>query len=395
MVANSKKRGFFRNTNKKKGFTLIELLSVIVILAIIALIATPLILNMIEDSKKESAKDSAYGYIKALENYSASSLLDNKKYPDLPNGNSVTLDQLSNIKVRGTKPSSVNLKIENGIVKNGILCINNYNIVYQDNIAMVEGKCNGNSNQDEHTINATVEDPESTEKKVIKVIYLDPTNLKNNCTKELSDKNLNANNTPTGIDTGCMKWYVYDDDGTYYKMISDHNVITTVAWNSSVNVSYEVEFNKLKNKWEVTPDIISVYEIAKIAGADTTFGFGTDPSKTHLFQINGNDNEMQSYNSNPADIKDYAWLTDYTYNCRIMGCNKDDSNSYEYYDTQREFNKKAYINGYWTKNSYNDNQNWWVNASYSRVEFLLKIDDYHAGIRPVIKIKKSLLKSQS
>ena len=34
-----------------KGFTLIELLAVIVILAIIALIATPIIINIIEDSK--------------------------------------------------------------------------------------------------------------------------------------------------------------------------------------------------------------------------------------------------------------------------------------------------------------------------------------------------------
>ena len=36
----------------KKGFTLIELLAVIVILAIIALIATPIVLNLISESKK-------------------------------------------------------------------------------------------------------------------------------------------------------------------------------------------------------------------------------------------------------------------------------------------------------------------------------------------------------
>ena len=36
----------------EKGFTLIELLAVIVILAIIALIATPIVLNKSEDSKK-------------------------------------------------------------------------------------------------------------------------------------------------------------------------------------------------------------------------------------------------------------------------------------------------------------------------------------------------------
>ena len=48
---------------KNKGFTLVELLAVIVILALIALIATPIILNVINDAKKQAAKDSAYGYM--------------------------------------------------------------------------------------------------------------------------------------------------------------------------------------------------------------------------------------------------------------------------------------------------------------------------------------------
>ena len=37
---------------KEKGFTLIELLAVIVVLAVIALIATPLVMNAIEDARK-------------------------------------------------------------------------------------------------------------------------------------------------------------------------------------------------------------------------------------------------------------------------------------------------------------------------------------------------------
>ena len=45
--------------NNKKGFTLIELLAVIVILAIIALIATPIILGIIEDSRKSARENSA------------------------------------------------------------------------------------------------------------------------------------------------------------------------------------------------------------------------------------------------------------------------------------------------------------------------------------------------
>ena len=51
---------------KNKGFTLVELLAVIVILALIALIATPIILNVINDAKKQAAKDSAYGYMDAV-----------------------------------------------------------------------------------------------------------------------------------------------------------------------------------------------------------------------------------------------------------------------------------------------------------------------------------------
>ena len=41
---------------KKKGFTLIELLAVIVILAVIALIATPLVMSTINDAKTGALK---------------------------------------------------------------------------------------------------------------------------------------------------------------------------------------------------------------------------------------------------------------------------------------------------------------------------------------------------
>ena len=52
---------------KNKGFTLIELLAVIVILAIIALIATPVVLGIIEDSKKSANKVSAQYMVDAVE----------------------------------------------------------------------------------------------------------------------------------------------------------------------------------------------------------------------------------------------------------------------------------------------------------------------------------------
>ena len=53
---------------KAQGFTLVELLAVIVILAIIALIATPIVLSIIDDTKKSSMLRSAEMYLNGVEN---------------------------------------------------------------------------------------------------------------------------------------------------------------------------------------------------------------------------------------------------------------------------------------------------------------------------------------
>ena len=62
---------------KNKGFTLIELLAVIVILAIIALIATPIILGIIEDARKEAKNRTAELVANGIELAYTSYLFDN------------------------------------------------------------------------------------------------------------------------------------------------------------------------------------------------------------------------------------------------------------------------------------------------------------------------------
>ncbi len=100
---------------KKKGFTLIELLAVIVILAVIALIATPLIMNVINDAKKNSFKDSAYGIKKAIEMRVAMEQVKNPDEANIAYKVDVTSDAID---YNGTKPTSgwayidVNGKIE-------------------------------------------------------------------------------------------------------------------------------------------------------------------------------------------------------------------------------------------------------------------------------------------
>ena len=63
----------------KKGFTLIELLAVIVILAVITLIATPAVLNIIEDSKQSAAEASARNIVSSAETYYLKELMNNNK----------------------------------------------------------------------------------------------------------------------------------------------------------------------------------------------------------------------------------------------------------------------------------------------------------------------------
>lgn len=90
---------------RRLGFTLIELLAVIVILAIIALIATPMIMGVIDRARKGAVEASALGYIQAVEDISIYGMLDGKTQiaAGVYEVNDNTLDT---IQVKGDKPES-------------------------------------------------------------------------------------------------------------------------------------------------------------------------------------------------------------------------------------------------------------------------------------------------
>ena len=87
---------------RNKGFTLIELLAVIVILAIIALIATPMILGVIETAKKGGAESSAFGYIDAIEKQIALDMLTGDT--NIIEGTNDVADINSKVSMKGDKP---------------------------------------------------------------------------------------------------------------------------------------------------------------------------------------------------------------------------------------------------------------------------------------------------
>ena len=251
---------------KNKGFTLVELLAVIVILALIALIATPIILNVVSNGEVE--------------------------------------------KVSTTK------KIENGTA------------VYYNPVS--REKCTG---------------------------YTE------------------ANST-TGKNSGCMKWYVFNDKegNATVNVILDHNTTANVAWNSTGNNSEMKEAKEALEKdtstWKNTARLITANEIAKITG-NTVFDASKENQDWFCLDTNQVDTTTWCYKA--QGTSKYAWLFDYTEDCTSFGCNKSDSSTW----------------GYWTSTTETGTTDraWYVFWNGSLPGYVVSTPDF--GIRPVITISKS------
>ena len=343
---------------KKKGFTLIELLAVIVILAIIALIATPMVLNTIDDARKGAAKSSAYSYIEEVETEVAKYMLDNNgvrysagKY-DIS-----TLRTDLKVEVKGDAPSAGNICIgSNGTVTKASLKINNYVVNY-------DGKETTTTDLDEVEDIAcdavvTYQEYYTGTKEQVSTIYYNPeTNTK--CTE--TDYNNNADKLGK---TGCMKWYAIENSGSNKStvdVILDHNTTATIVW-SSRDTSLESDISTWDTSVKATARLIEADEVAQIVGA------------------NEFDQETTNYKGSfDFSSIDYAWLYDYTYTCTSYNCNVEDLST----------------RGYWTSTFVADyDENLWrvdfrgmLRNSWGIVGYA---NDY--GIRPVITISKNVIK---
>ena len=321
---------------KNKGFTLVELLAVIVILALIALIATPIILNVINDAKKQAAKDSAYGYMDAVEKYIVSSELEDESIQD----GRYSVEELNKkISVKGSTPDNGNIEIKNSSVKSYDIGIDGYVV----------------SNGEVKKASTTKEIKNGT------AVYYNPV-YGEKC------KSSEAVST-TGKNSGCMKWYVFNDKegNATVNVILDHNTTANVAWNSTGNNSEMKEvadaLKKDTRTWKNTARLITANEIAKITEKT---GFDASKKNQDWFCLDTNQPDTTSYCAKAQGKSKYAWLFDYTYECTNYGCNTSDLSTW----------------GYWTSTS-----SWHV----SRFGHLSNTNANYAdsGVRPVITISKS------
>ena len=121
----------------RKGFTLIELLAVIVILAIIALIATPIVLSIINDSKQSSGLRSAEMYIAAIEQAITREKMNNANFKPkncivLEGNLKCTGYEIIEIEVNGEKPNRGSIILNNGTIEEVVLKYPNGKTILKD-----------------------------------------------------------------------------------------------------------------------------------------------------------------------------------------------------------------------------------------------------------------------
>ena len=191
---------------RKNGFTLIELLAVIVILAVIALIATPLIMNTINDARDSAMQRSVQNIQHAAEQHLVSKKVLDENYTFA----------MSDFNYKGEKYDKMNIgfndKDEAGVsVYKDNKCY--YVLAGSSNVVidkeLDEQGCLAKAGEVVETpvIPDTPDTPENGITYVAPeatdthkgIIYLDPTNLANEC---------NADNSVSTTETkeGCMKW---------------------------------------------------------------------------------------------------------------------------------------------------------------------------------------------
>ena len=386
--------------NKKNGFTLIELICTILLLSIIVSLVIITTVNIIQNSKERENAAS----MKLIEVAAKDYITQNENDFHIKNGVIYCIDiqklidenlLVSKIKYNGKEINDKTVKVR-----------------YDSNTYFYsldeKGSCVGPTK--------VLANQNDTYKAIV---YLDPTNLTNYC----DSKNVTST---TGTKSGCMKWYVYEEDSKNYTMILDHNTTATYAWLSKEDyiAAGGTEENwessryddsskgpititkKLKadtSSWVVPARLISADEIAHIVGADREDTIKWNSNKVFIgrrnhdslinmdsyiswFNLNGSGNSYSStdgWHIANSEITNYFWL--------VENLGK--------YCTDGE-----YLTGYWTSTPIRESTG--ISGAYDVDGIRDTIDKTSdqtlgygsisyagaSGIRPVITVEKNLIK---
>ena len=415
----------------KKGFTLIELLAVIVILAIIALIVTPVVSNIVANARIAANARSVEGHIRNIELAIITKAFGENSTGDLDSFDTITSG--ATIESSLSRPGNDNVTCKKYTIKHGTVLSaenckdtekkwsNKYGYT-NTNGAVVTGKV-GVSDFKGTFVEAGENDTHKG------IVYMDPSNIKTEC-NESSDVNVTARTTKSG----CMKFYIYDDTGDTYKMILDRGLTNGIKcnldkadyieaggnetdWNDGKYSLYgKATINKLLSQytlnWSNTFEkrLISADEIAHIVGADREDTIKWDRTKTYYkndsssilpnpetqyswFYLDGGRNaDPTTYSKTNGWYKayatgqgtsNYAWLYDYTNKCTSYGCN---------YPYGSGNNNQLY----WTETLVNNSDNSifvvrGVGGTLTSYPLVSELNGSYCNIRPVIIVDKDLI----
>lgn len=386
--------------NKKNGFTLIELICTILLLSIIVSLVIITTVNIIQNSKERENAAS----MKLIEVAAKDYITQNENDFHIKNGVVYCIDiqklidenlLVSKIKYNGEKINEKTVKVR-----------------YDSNTYFYsldeKGSCVGPTK--------VLANQNDTYKAIV---YLDPTNLTNYC----DSKNVTST---TGTKSGCMKWYVYEEDSKNYTMILDHNTTATYAWLSKEDyiAAGGTEENwknfqlgdsskgpititkKLKediSNWIVPARLISADEIAHIVGADREDTIKWNSNKVFInqiknsidldsaiswFNLNGSGNSYSSsdgWQIANSEITNYFWLVE---NLGKYCTNGESRAPYGYWTSTQIKNENSKYNGAYDvdgiRNSPDDSDQTLGNGAISYAGA--------SGIRPVITVEKNLIK---
>ena len=413
----------------KKGFTLVELLGVLVVLSVILMIAFPLITTYINKSKQK-AYDTQMGLIiTGLKDY----VIEHKEvlpvndtdYVTFTLGQLKALGIVNNSVVNPLDGKEIDDSMEFKIIKDGSKYT--YQIVESSRLSRDDKNhtpyitLNGNilnyidldstytelgasaTDYDGKPLSVTIDktdldvstigvyqiryeviDSNNTKSYAIRTVIVGEFKILANGTVVYYNPETNTKCTSaeavsvSGTKTGCMKWYVFNDDGKSktVNLLLDHNTTAKVAWastgtnaNGPIEVKTQLESDTSSWNKSINARLIEASEIAKITG-NTTWTVGVGGSYYYF-----HDNTQTTYEG-AAGTNKYAWLFDNTRECTTYGCNVADSSNY----------------GYWTNTRYSGNSYsaWRVSCSGD-----LSVGDVvyvvYGGVRPVIEVSRSII----
>lgn len=333
----------------KKGFTLIELLAVIVILAVIALIATPIITGIIKDSKKSSLESETKMIVSAINNYCmAQSTLGTPCESTISSYEGI-------LEEHGLDLSAA--EIENDKVKSLIATRDCLTVTVE-----YDSTSNSYTYTPSEDCDASLDNtPTYASYETGDEILYDPTTGK----------------TCTSVGGNCMRFYAIEDSDASKSTVDailDHNTTALVAWNSSGNNAdgmneVQTALESDTAGWQGTPRLITANEVARITG-NTLFDQTTS---TYWFYLDSN---SQTQTANSTTRSNYVWLFNNTNGCAAYGCSVEDSSTYGYWTST------PYAGG--TDFAWNVGRNGSLGGNYVDRGLV-------SGVRPVITISKSII----